>query len=155
MNVQGHTAAWQPENPNGTPGTEAAHTTTACAGECPEQRIQTAFAAWVSRCAAMSARAWSSILARIEARREAQRSRHLRLVETVSLGEKRFVAIVAVRGGEFLIGGGPGSVSLLARLEEKAELSPSCTQVSAAVAPDADALSWATSMPAGSPWRNQ
>jgi flagellar biogenesis protein FliO len=103
----------------------------------------------------MSARAWSSILARIEARREAQRSRHLRLVETVSLGEKRFVAIVAVRGGEFLIGGGPGSVSLLARLEEKAELSPSCTQVSAAVAPDADALSWATSMPAGSPWRNQ
>jgi hypothetical protein len=36
--------------------------------------------------------------------------------ETISLGEKRFVAIVAVEGREFLIGGGVSGMSLLAQL---------------------------------------
>jgi flagellar biogenesis protein FliO len=39
----------------------------------------------------------------------------LRVSETVSLGDKRFVALVNVGAREFLIGGGTQSVSLLAQ----------------------------------------
>jgi len=39
----------------------------------------------------------------------------LRVAETVSLGEKRFVALIRVEESEFLIGGGASSVSLLAQ----------------------------------------
>ena len=41
----------------------------------------------------------------------------LRLWRAVSLGEKRFVAIVKVEGREFLIGGGAAGMALLAQLE--------------------------------------
>jgi hypothetical protein len=44
----------------------------------------------------------------------------LRLAETVSLGEKRFVAIIHVEGRKFLIGGGTAGVSLLTQLDETA-----------------------------------
>lgn len=43
-------------------------------------------------------------------------TKRLRVSETISLGEKRFVAIVAVEGREFLIGGGVSGMSLLAQL---------------------------------------
>ncbi len=43
-------------------------------------------------------------------------TKRLRVSETVTLGEKRFVAIVSVEGREFLIGGGTSGVSLLAHL---------------------------------------
>lgn len=43
-------------------------------------------------------------------------TKRLRIAETVSLGEKRFVAIVTVEGREFLIGGGAAGISLLAKL---------------------------------------
>jgi hypothetical protein len=43
-------------------------------------------------------------------------TKRLRVAETVSLGEKRFVSIVRVEGREFLIGGGASGVSLLAQL---------------------------------------
>lgn len=42
--------------------------------------------------------------------------RQLRVAETVSLGEKRFVAVVHVEGQKFLIGGGASGVSLLTSL---------------------------------------
>ena len=48
-------------------------------------------------------------------------AKRLALCETVSLGEKRFVAIVKVDGQQFLLGGAAGSVSLLARLNEQDE----------------------------------
>jgi len=41
----------------------------------------------------------------------------LKLCETVSLGEKRFVAVVQVANERFLIGGASSSISLLARLD--------------------------------------
>lgn len=44
-------------------------------------------------------------------------SKRLRVVETASLGEKRFVAVLRVDGAQFLIGGGANSVSLLASLD--------------------------------------
>jgi hypothetical protein len=49
------------------------------------------------------------------------RQNQLRLAETVSLGEKRFVAIIQVEGRKFLIGGGTAGVSLLTQLDETAQ----------------------------------
>lgn len=46
----------------------------------------------------------------------ATRQRRLRVTETVSLGEKRFVSIVSVDGVEYLVGGGTSTVSLLTAL---------------------------------------
>lgn len=46
-------------------------------------------------------------------------SRMLQVTATVSLGDKRFVAVVQVEGSQFLIGGGGSNVSLLAKLNAK------------------------------------
>jgi len=46
-------------------------------------------------------------------------ARKLSLVETVSLGEKRFVAIVNADGCSYLVGGGTAGVSMLAQLDKK------------------------------------
>jgi flagellar biogenesis protein FliO len=48
-------------------------------------------------------------------------TKRLRISETVSLGEKRFVAIVKVEDREFLIGGGTAGMSLLAQLGSVSE----------------------------------
>lgn len=47
------------------------------------------------------------------------KSRRLRVSETVSLGEKRFVSIVEVDGHSFLIGGSSSNVALLTELADK------------------------------------
>ena len=46
-------------------------------------------------------------------------TRRLRVAETVSLGEKRFVAVVQVDGRHFLLAGGPTNIALLAQLDTK------------------------------------
>ena len=55
------------------------------------------------------------------------RSRHarkrLRVCESMSLGEKRFVAVIEVDGEQFLVGGASSSVATLARLEPSQEFS--------------------------------
>lgn len=53
-------------------------------------------------------------------------TKRLRIAETVSLGEKRFVAIVKVEGREFLIGGGTAGMSLLAQLGPAAGSEETC-----------------------------
>lgn len=54
-------------------------------------------------------------------------SRHsrkrLRVCESVSLGEKRFVAVIEVDGEQFLVGGASSSVATLARLAPSQEFS--------------------------------
>ena len=45
-----------------------------------------------------------------------RRERKLRLCETLSLGERRFLAVVMVEEHKFLVGGGGNSVALLAQL---------------------------------------
>lgn len=60
-------------------------------------------------------------------------SKQLRVSETVSLGEKRFVALVHVEGQKFLIGGGASGVSLLTHLGEW-NASPDALQAIEAVA---------------------
>jgi flagellar biogenesis protein FliO len=54
----------------------------------------------------------------LQARRvERSGDRRLRVAETVSLGEKRFVAVVQVDGRHFLLAGGPTNIALLAQLD--------------------------------------
>lgn len=64
------------------------------------------------------ARAWQWV---VDKRRAQLESRHLRVTETVQLGEKRFVAIVHVDGRQFLIGGGSTGINLLATLTDSPE----------------------------------
>ena len=61
-----------------------------------------------------AASAWRWVCAKRQAQ---QSSKRLRVVETVSLGEKRFAAVLCIDGAQFLIGGGANNVSLLASLE--------------------------------------
>jgi flagellar biogenesis protein FliO len=63
--------------------------------------------------------AWKRIRAQQIARYKCKR---LQVAETVSLGEKRFVAVIKVDGREFLIGGGATNVALLAQLGVKKQL---------------------------------
>ncbi len=48
-----------------------------------------------------------------------RQSRKLRLSETLSLGEKRFVAVIEFQRQQFLIGGTASSIVLLTRLPEE------------------------------------
>jgi flagellar biogenesis protein FliO len=45
-------------------------------------------------------------------------SKRLQVAATVSLGEKRFVAVIQVDGLQFLVGGGATNVALLAQLKD-------------------------------------
>lgn len=56
------------------------------------------------------------------------KTQRLRVSESLSLGEKRFVAVVEFETQQFLIGGGPASVSLLARLGETADFAEVLTE---------------------------
>jgi len=55
--------------------------------------------------------------------RTQQAKKRLRVCESVSLGEKRFIAVVQVDGEQFLVGGSSSSVSTLAHLEQPREFS--------------------------------
>ena len=46
-------------------------------------------------------------------------TRRLQVAASVSLGDKRFVAVIQVDGLQFLVGGGATNVALLAQLNEK------------------------------------
>jgi hypothetical protein len=49
-------------------------------------------------------------------------TRRLHVATTVSLGEKRFVAVVQIDGQQFLVGGGATNVALLAQLDSNQSL---------------------------------
>lgn len=55
--------------------------------------------------------------------RSQQGKKRLRVCESVSLGEKRFVAVIQVDGEQFLVGGSSSSVATLAHLERTREFS--------------------------------
>jgi flagellar biogenesis protein FliO len=57
--------------------------------------------------------AWEWIRARQGARCHTKR---LEVATSVSLGEKRFVAVIQIDGKQFLVGGGATNVALLAQL---------------------------------------
>lgn len=64
--------------------------------------------------------ATARIFSWLQSRVAIKATKRLRVAETVSLGEKRFVALVSVEGREFLIGGGSSGVSLLTALDSAA-----------------------------------
>jgi flagellar biogenesis protein FliO len=49
---------------------------------------------------------------------KARKTRRLRVCETLSLGERRFLAVVEFDHQEFLVGGSGNSLELLARLRD-------------------------------------
>jgi len=57
-----------------------------------------------------------------------QLPRSLRVAESVSLGEKRLLAIVECDGQRFLVGGGSASVTLVARLAKEPDFSQLLTE---------------------------
>ncbi len=65
-------------------------------------------------------RVWNWTLSQLGSQ---QSKKRLRLCETVSLGEKRFVAVLDVDGQQFLVGGASGSVATLARLDPSPQFS--------------------------------
>jgi Flagellar biosynthesis protein, FliO len=65
-------------------------------------------------------RAWNWALSQWGSQKNKKR---LRVCETVSLGERRFVAVVEVDGQQFLVGGASSSVATLARLDSSQEFS--------------------------------
>jgi hypothetical protein len=89
----------------------------------PEQLPQP----WFARNAARGANYLLKVLNRIWAQasqvRVRQNKKRLRVCETVSLGDKRFVAVIQVDDKQFLLGGAPNSVSLIAQLDKPAEFS--------------------------------
>ncbi len=75
-----------------------------------------------------------SVLKWILQRARAQQARkNLRVCETVSLGEKRFVAVVQVDEERFLIGGSSSAVSLLTRLQESTTFAAALDQEAAKI----------------------
>jgi flagellar biogenesis protein FliO len=71
---------------------------------------------------------WDKLVSLCLRARTGSKSRRLRVCESVSLGEKRFVAVVQFETQQFLIGGGPASVNLLARLGESADFAEVLTE---------------------------
>lgn len=61
---------------------------------------------------------WAALLSRIRALAAGHRQRRLRLCETLSLGEKRFIAVVEYGQQKFLLAGTQQNISLLQRLDE-------------------------------------
>jgi hypothetical protein len=59
--------------------------------------------------------------------------KQLRLVETVPLGEKRFVAIIHAQGRKYLVGGGASGVALLTSLDEPSSQRGSLASLAAPV----------------------
>ncbi len=54
--------------------------------------------------------------------------RRLRLCESLSLGEKRFIAVVQFDAQQFLVGGGSHGVSLLARLGDSGDFATALSE---------------------------
>ena len=69
------------------------------------------------------ARIWTAFQWTLQRVTVKQARKNLKVCENVSLGEKRFVAVIQVDGERFLIGGSSSSVSLLTRLQEQKSLS--------------------------------
>jgi flagellar biogenesis protein FliO len=67
-------------------------------------------------------RVWSSFQWILQHVSVKQARKNLKVCENVSLGEKRFVAVIQVDDERFLIGGSSSSVSLLTRLQESKPL---------------------------------
>jgi hypothetical protein len=62
---------------------------------------------------------WTNAACWLSSRLRVKTPRKLRATETISLGEKRFVAVVEFEKRRFLIGGASNSVTLLTELQDR------------------------------------
>jgi len=74
------------------------------------------------------ARAWWQRLSQLGQRP----SRRLRLSETLSLGERRFVAVIEFEQSRFLVGGTASSIVLLTQLSQSSEKNPGAGNIDGA-----------------------
>jgi hypothetical protein len=96
--------------------------------ETPMQRVLLAKPESIRRTVAFQWNVFLQVLAKgwnwLQLRLKTQQAKkRLRVCESVSLGEKRFIAVVQVDGEQFLVGGSSSSVSTLAHLEQPREFS--------------------------------
>ena len=98
-----------------TPRSSKSNPITGDASELPVLAAEASLSTLRSHTGLLS-RAWAWLQAR-QVKRSS--TRRLRVAETVSLGEKRFVAVVQVDGRHFLLAGGPTNIALLAQLDAK------------------------------------
>jgi Flagellar biosynthesis protein, FliO len=113
-------AAAEPEKkrtrPMGTPltmGISAAKATQAPAAPQPSEAVAEKENPPQPRSTTLISRAWTWL----QKSNRFSNAKQLRVAETVSLGEKRFVALIDVEGQKFLVGGGASGVSLLTQLD--------------------------------------
>lgn len=71
---------------------------------------------------------WERVLGLFATVRVSRKPRRLRLCESLSLGEKRFVAVIQYEGQQFLVGGSASSLNLLARLGEAPDFATVMTE---------------------------
>jgi flagellar biogenesis protein FliO len=71
---------------------------------------------WMTNLKALWQRTWRVAKTR--------KTRRLRVCETLSLGERRFVAVIEFDRQEFLVGGTGNSLELLARLQGDSVITP-------------------------------
>jgi flagellar biogenesis protein FliO len=71
---------------------------------------------------------WRALRQALPAIRVRRAPRQLRLCESLSLGEKRLVAVIQYEDQKFLVGGSAGSVALLTRLGDAPDFSELLTQ---------------------------
>jgi len=71
---------------------------------------------------------WKRLWDSLPALRIRRTPHQLRLCESLSLGEKRLVAVIQYQGQRFLVGAGAQSVQLLSRLDSSADFSELLTQ---------------------------
>ncbi len=71
---------------------------------------------------------WEWVRSALAGLRVRKAPRRLRLCESLPLGEKRFVAVIEFETERFLVGGGPASVNLLARLGESPDFAALLTE---------------------------
>jgi hypothetical protein len=58
--------------------------------------------------------------------------KHLRVCESVSLGDKRFVAVIQIDQERFLVGGAANSIAMLTRLAEPSSFSSTMKELTEA-----------------------
>jgi len=71
---------------------------------------------------------WRRLVEAVRSLRVRPAPRRLRLCESLSLGDKRFVAVIQFESQQFLVGGSAGSIALLARLGEAGDFASVLTE---------------------------
>ena len=93
-----------------------------------EENVESNCNLWHRAAALWDGCCWSRLRRLLPAWQVRRAARQLRVCESLSLGEKRLIAVVQYDKQKFLIGGGTQSVTLLARLGDSADFADVLTE---------------------------